>query len=184
MVDFAEQRQPVTEWTDGQLVLALEQKKITVPHQACPRFINGLFVWDELFLFLQLFPQSAHPASPSTHQQANPIRHKGLVRWALTNYLNIWDIMSVGQLVGGWRGWNEPCVTPTTCMSCVNRAKPLNLRRVHNPVALQSVTPSPRHKAKSLDSNWMSSRWKIWSCCVYNPQESRAVDLHCKICPP
>lgn len=59
--------------TDGRLALASEQKKRTVPHQGCPRFINGPCVWYVLFLFLQLPTQRAHPASTSSDQQANPI---------------------------------------------------------------------------------------------------------------
>lgn len=38
-----------------------------------------------LFLLLQLLTQWAHPKSPSTDQQDNPIRHKGLLPQALIN---------------------------------------------------------------------------------------------------
>lgn len=110
-----------TQWTDGWLVLAPEQKKRTVPRQGCPRFINSLCVWYVLFLSLQLLTQRAHPASPSTDQQANPIRHKGLQQQASTNHLDIWDIMSISQLARGG-GINQRRVRSGICMSC-NGAK-------------------------------------------------------------
>lgn len=48
------------------------EKKRTVPHQGCPRFINALCVW---FFFIPFnYSQKAHLVSPSTEQKANPIR--------------------------------------------------------------------------------------------------------------
>lgn len=64
-----------SQWLDGWLVLASEQKERTVPCQGCPRFINSLCVWYVPFLSFQLITQRAHPASPSTDPQDNPVRH-------------------------------------------------------------------------------------------------------------
>lgn len=77
------------------------KEKQSVPRQACPRFINSLCVRYVLFLSLQLLTQRAQAAAAPGQQHANPIRHKGLPRPAPTNHLDIWDIMSIGQLVGG-----------------------------------------------------------------------------------
>lgn len=100
MADLAPWGQRTAQWTDGWLVLASEQKKRAVPRQGCPRFINSLCVWYVAFLSLQLLTQRAHPASPSTGQQAdNPIRHKGLLQQASTYH--IWVIMMISQLTRG-----------------------------------------------------------------------------------
>ncbi len=108
MADLAPWGQRTTQWTDGWLVLASEQKKRTVPRQGCPRFINSLCVWYVPFLSLQLLTQWAHPASPSTNQQANnPKRHKALLQQASTYYT--WDIMSISQLMRG--GGLTSCVS-------------------------------------------------------------------------
>lgn len=52
------------------------EKKRTVPHQGCPRFINALCVcfFFNFFFIPFNYSQKAHLVSPSTEQKANPIR--------------------------------------------------------------------------------------------------------------
>lgn len=139
VADLAPWGQRTAQWTDGWLVLASEQKKRTVPCQGCPRFINSLCVWYVPFLSLQLLAQKAHPASPFTDQQANPIRHKGLLQQASTNHLVIWDIMtyqSADEGRGINRAFHHVWNMYVMCKWCKNTLRSYSFI----PIALESET--------------------------------------------
>lgn len=98
--------------------------------QGCPRFINSLCVCDVPFLFLQLLPQRAHPASLSTNQRADPKHTK---HCASKLRLIIWKY-GILCLTVSWQsiGINQLCAMSGICMSCVSVPKAASLKTLNH----------------------------------------------------
>lgn len=136
--------QRTTQWTDGWLVLASEQKERAVPRQGCPRFINSLCVWYVPFFY------------PSNYS------HKGLILRLLppTSRLTQWDtrgccsklqliIWTYGMLCQRVRGWGL-----TSGVSCLGYACHVLMWRKNNQfkknLVIQSYGLGEWHKGATI----------------------------------